>query len=58
MPRLKSLELVQLMREAKSPDIPDGTIYEDEQISVDKKNGKILLTGKPIKNPIIYGEEK
>jgi hypothetical protein len=46
------------MREAKSPDIPDGTIYEDEQISVDKKNGKILLTGKPIKNPIIYGEEK
>jgi hypothetical protein len=58
MPRLKSLELVQLMREAKSPDIPDGTIYEDEQISVDKKNGKILLTGKPIKNPIIYKEKK
>lgn len=58
MPSLKSLELVQLMREAKSPDIPDGPIYEDEQIRVDKKDGKVLLTGKPIKNPIIYGEKK
>ena len=54
MPSLKSLELVWLMREAKSPDIPDGLIYEDEQIRVDKKDGKVLLTGKPIKNPFIY----
>ena len=58
MPSLKSLELVWLMRKAKSPDIPDGLIYEDEIVRVDKKDGKVLLTGKPIKNPIIYGEKK
>jgi len=51
---MQSINLVELMREAKSPDIPDGIIYEDEQIRVDKKDGKVPMTGKPIKNPFIY----
>lgn len=55
---MQSINLVELMRDAKSPDIPDGPIYEDESICVDKKDGKVLLTGKPIKNPIIYKEKK
>jgi hypothetical protein len=57
MPSLKSLELVWLMRDAKSEDIPDGPIYEDDIVRVDKKDGKVLLTGNPIKNPIIYKEK-
>ncbi len=53
---MQSINLVELMRDAKSPDIPDGPIYEDDIVRVDKKGGKVLLTGKPIKSPIIYGE--
>jgi hypothetical protein len=45
------------MRDAKSEDIPDGPIYEDDIVRVDKKDGKVLLTGNPIKNPIIYKEK-
>lgn len=51
-----AINLVAIMKAAKEPNIPDGLVYEDHLVRVEKTNGVVTLTGQPIKFPFIYGE--
>lgn len=49
-----SFNIMDIMKRAKEEDVPDGVVYEDHLVRVEKVNGTVLLSGQPIKFPFIY----
>jgi hypothetical protein len=37
-----------------SPQGPDGVIYEDEYVIIERKNGRVTMTGKPLRPVFIH----
>ncbi len=37
---------------------PDEVLYEDNLIRVERRDNKIIQTGKPIRSPFIYDDEE
>ena len=35
---------------------PDGIVYEDNFVIIERKNNQLIETGKPIRMPFIYAE--
>lgn len=40
------------IEKAETPEFQDGPVYEDDGFIVEKRDGKIIMTGKPFRIPM------
>jgi hypothetical protein len=51
-PRL--LKMLTAAKAAEDPGVPDGPVYEDDLVKVEKIAGEVVITGNPLRIPFIY----